>query len=98
MMEPPSDEGPFEFDPTLVDLADELAEAFILEEIDPTLLDSLDQEYLELLAQQSPENLHMDVPEPVLAAAIQVAAMIAGRMEAAETRNTGRPSRIPYSR
>lgn len=97
MMEPPSDEGPFEFDPTLVDLGDELAEAFILEEVDPALLDSLEQEYLELLAQQSPENLQMDVPEPVLAAAIQVAAMIAGRMAAAETRNMGRPSRIPYS-
>jgi len=97
MMEPPSDEGPFEFDPEVVDLGDELAEAFILEEVDPALLDSLEQEYLELLAQQSPENLQMDVPEPVLAAAIQVAAMIAGRIEAAETRNMGRPSRIPYS-
>lgn len=98
MMEPPSDEGPFEFDPEVVDLADELAEAFILEELDPTLLDSLDQEYLELLAQQSPENLHMDVEEPVLAAAVQVAAMVVGRLEAAENRTTGRPSRIPYSR
>lgn len=98
MMEPPPDEGPFEFDPEVVDLADELAEAFILEELDPSLLDSLDQEYLELLAKQSPENLHMDVEEPVLAAAVQVAAMVVGRLEAAENRTTGRPSRIPYSR
>ncbi|ERH05919.1 MAG: hypothetical protein J07HN4v3_01528 [Halonotius sp. J07HN4] len=50
-----------------------------------------------MLAQQSPEALHMDVPEPVLAAAIQVAGMVVGRMEAADSRTMGRPSRIPYS-
>ena len=91
------DTGAFDFDPTLVDMGDALAEAFILEEIDPTLLAELDQEYLEVLAQQSPEALHMDVPEPVLAAAIQVAGMVVGRMEAADNRTMGRPSRIPYS-
>jgi len=92
-----ADTGAFEFDPTLVDLGDALAEAFILEELDPDLLAELDQEYLEVLAQQSPETLHMDVPEPVLDAAIQVAEMVAGRMEAADNRTMGRPSRIPYS-
>jgi len=39
----------------------------------------------------------MDIEEPVLAAAVQVAGMVVGRMEAAENRNMGRPSRIPYS-
>lgn len=97
MTEPPADGGAFEFDPDVVELADELAEAFILEELDPTLLEALDQDYLELLATQSPEELHMDIEEPVLAAAVQVAGMVVGRMEAAENRNTGRPSRIPYS-
>jgi len=97
MTESPTDEGPFEFDPDVVELADELAEAFILEELDPALLDNLNQEYLELLASQSPEELLMDVEEPVLAAAVQVAGMVVGRMEAAENRNMGRPSRIPYS-
>ena len=98
MTEPPTDGGAFEFDPELVDIADELAEAFILEELDPELLERLDQDYLEVLAAQSPETLQMDVEEPVLAAAVQVATMVVGRMEAAETRTTGRPSRIPYTR
>ena len=91
------DGGAFEFDPEVVDLADELAEAFILEALDPALLDELEQEYLEVLAAQSPEKLHIDVEEPVLAAAVQVAGMVVDRMEAAEGRTMGRPSRIPYS-
>lgn len=97
MTEPSVDTGAFEFDPTLVDRADAMAEAFILDELDPELLAELEQEYLAVLAQQSPEGLHMDVPEPVLAAAIQVAEMVVGRMEAAENRTMGRPSRIPFS-
>jgi len=92
-----ADTGAFEFDPTLVDYGDALAEAFILEELDPELLAELDREYLAVLAQQSPEALHMDIEEPVLAAAIQVAEMVVGRMEAADNRTMGRPSRIPYS-
>ncbi|ERH05920.1 MAG: hypothetical protein J07HN4v3_01529 [Halonotius sp. J07HN4] len=36
-----SDTEAFDFDPTLVDMGDALAEAFILEEIDPTLLAEL---------------------------------------------------------
>ena len=92
-----TDTGAFDFDPTRVDRADTLAEAFILEELDPELLEDLNQEYLEVLAQQSAETLHMDVPKPVLGAAIQVASMVVGRMEAAHHRTMGRPSQIPYS-
>ena len=92
-----ADTGAFDFNPTLVDQADTLAEAFVLEELDPELLDELNRGYLAVLAHQSAETLSMDVPRPVVAAAIQVASMVVGRIEAADNRTTGRPSQIPYS-
>lgn len=98
MTAPDVDPETFEFDPDLVDPAEELAEAFIIEEFDAALLEELDKQYLEVLANQPPEKIHINVDDAVLDAAMQVAELVVERLEAAENRTTGRPSRIPSFR
>lgn len=88
--------GAFEFDPEVVDQVDALAEAFILEEFDATLLNELDRDHLKRLVDLSDAHGTVLEADPEYGAAIQVAELVLQRLEAAEARSEPAISGLPH--
>jgi len=98
MSELPTDTGPFEFDPEVVDQVDALAEAFVLEEFDAELLNELDEDYLQRLVDIAETGAGRLDSDPEFDAAVQVAELVLERLEAAEQRSSPAISGLPHQR
>ena len=84
MVVPEENSGKFEFDPDQLAELDELAEAFIREEVDAELFDKLDRDYLERLVDTAVEEPPTDIGQEEYEAAIEVAELILNRMDVVE--------------
>jgi hypothetical protein len=78
------DAGGFEFDPDQLGELGELAEAFIHQEVDADFFDELDRDYLEQLVDSAESEPPADIDTEEYEAAIEVAELILGRMDAAD--------------
>ncbi len=83
-MTTPDNHGGFEFDPEQVDQIDKLAETFIEEEFDSTLLAQIDRDHLETLVERAETVDVTAIDEPAVAAAIEVAELVLERLEVFE--------------
>lgn len=78
------DAGGFEFDPDQLGELGELAEAFIHQEVYADFFDELDRDYLEQLVDSAESEPPADIDTEEYEAAIEVAELILGRMDAAD--------------
>lgn len=76
------DPGAFEFNPEQTDPVEELAESFIHEEFDATLLAEIDREELEVLVAQADAMDDSETDDLAMEAALEVAETVLERLEA----------------
>jgi len=83
MPETDEDTEAFNFDPDQLTEIDDLAEAFIHEEVDTDFFEELDRDYLERLVDTAASEPPADIDQEAYDAAIEVAELILDRMDAA---------------
>ena len=84
MVETDEEVGGFKFDPEQFGDISELAEAFIRQEVDADLFDELDRDYLEQLVDNAESEPSAGIETKQYEAAIEVAELILGRMDATD--------------
>jgi len=84
MVMPEENSRTFDFDPDQLAEVGELAKAFIREEVDAEFVEELNCDYLERLVDTAAEESPVDIEQEEYEAAIEVADLILGRMDAVD--------------